>query len=86
MTSGSMPPPNSEPTAGQLAYYLFGNPMDPKDVGMIGRLDNRAATLEKRVNTLIKIGYAIMLLFIAAVFGLLADLFVLISHNSPPFP
>lgn len=77
MSIPSLPP--TEPiTATQLAYYLFGNPLDPKDLGVIGRL-------EARVDRLTKLWVALLFAILAAVLALIGNLIVLATgvHYHP---
>lgn len=65
-----------QPPLGQdgLWVYLFGDPRNPNDVGVIGRLETEIHELSQSVKGLQKVGWAfVMALFVAAL-GLIANL------------
>ena len=72
-----------ELTAPELARYLFGDPLDPKDAGLIGRLQNTIETSNKRVDRLLRLAWAIMLLMVAACVTLITDLLVRLGGRLP---
>lgn len=59
--------PDKELTPSQIVYYLFGNPLDPRDLGIIGRM-------EQRVDRVTRLAWAILLLLLTAMLTLLADI------------
>jgi len=64
------PLPGDEPvTTRQLAYVLFGNPINPQDKGIIG-------TMQDQVRQLVRLAWALLIAFIAAMFTAGADLIV----------
>jgi hypothetical protein len=60
-------------TAEELARYLFGDPLDPKDVGIIGRLMEQVERNTKVVGRLLGLAWAVLIVFIAAVLTLAGD-------------
>jgi hypothetical protein len=90
-----------EPTAGQLARYLFGNPFDPRDSGLIGRLmrqhDDLAEQVKqsnetlreemratnRRFGRLMGMGWAVILLLIAAMLSMIGTLIyqIIVAHH-----
>lgn len=70
MTDPYLPPPAGVPiTAQQLAYILFGNPINLQDKGIIG-------LMQDQVRYLIRLGWALLFTFVAALATGLADLIV----------
>lgn len=67
-TMPPIPPDNPTPiTAQQLAYVLFGNPINPQDKGIIGRMQDQ-------VRQLVALAWAFLLTFIAATLAFAFDL------------
>lgn len=62
-------PTDREPTVKDIAYYLFGNPVDPRDTGLIGRM-------QASIDRLSNIGTALLLTFIAAILAFAAEIVV----------
>jgi hypothetical protein len=67
----AMPPgsPNRVVTVEDLAYVLFGNPIDPSDIGIVGRQNARMEQLVRWVR-------ALTLSFFAALMALVGNLIV----------
>ena len=65
----SMLPPDEPITARQLTYVLFGNPINPQDKGIIG-------SMEDQVRQLVRLAWALLIAFLAAMFTATADLIV----------
>lgn len=90
-----------EPTAGQLARYLFGNPFDPRDPGLIGRLMRQHDELAEQVKEsnetlraemqatnrrfarLMTMGWAVIVLLIAAMLSMIGTLSyqIIVTHH-----
>jgi len=74
-----MPPsvPRQQITAEQLAYYLFGNPMNPQDKGIIGQMQDQ-------VKQLVRLGWAMLFTFTAAFLAAVGALIVdLLTQHHP---
>lgn len=76
-----VPPDASRPiTALDLAWVLFGNPINPQDKGLIGAMQDQVKATQRQVATLIKLAWAILLLFLAATLSLTANLIYAVHH------
>lgn len=62
-----MPPhwPPAPSTEG-LWWYLFGDPRNPNDRGMLGRIEDRIEAVRQSQNRLTRMGWAILLLLLGA--------------------
>lgn len=74
-------------TAEDLARYLFGDQMDPNDTGLIGRLmedmKNLRVTTQRQVRGVLMLGWAILVVLIAALLSLVGNLLL---HLIPQLP
>lgn len=60
-------------TAEELARYLFGDPLDPQDVGIVGRLTTAVERNTRAVGRLLALAWALLLVFVAALLTVAGD-------------
>lgn len=75
--------PQHELTAPELARYLFGDPLDDRDEGLIGRLSKQLELANKRVDLLIRLAWAIITLLFGALLTLAVDLTIRLGGKLP---
>ena len=66
--------PGQPLTAEQLAWYLFGNPFDPSDAGVIGRILLHQEKINKQISALLRLGWAVLIVFVAALITVVLDM------------
>lgn len=62
------------PSTEELWWYLFGDPRNPTDRGMLGRLEDQLVELSSRMGRLTRMGWAILLLLLGALLTAAANL------------
>ena len=72
-------PPEHALTAPELARYLFGDPINPDDVGLIGRLGTQLEATNQRVDRLLRLAWAIFLTLVVALLTLATDLILRVA-------
>ena len=73
MPDGENKPLSAQPTTPELAHYLFGNPWDRKDNGIIGRLNEEIHQLRVSVRNVMRMAWAILLIMLTATLALVVD-------------
>lgn len=70
-------------TAEELARYLFGDPLDPRDVGIVGRLMAQVDANTRQVGRLLRLAWAVLIVFIAAILTIAGDAIIRLSERHP---
>jgi hypothetical protein len=69
-----MRPVPQSPRDNDLWVYLFGDPRNPSDSGVIGRIETEVKALRAMVRSVLRLGWAIVVTLLAVLGTLIASL------------
>lgn len=74
--------PERELTRAELQHYLLGDPRIRDDTGLAGRMAQSLSALERKVDRLYRLLWAVLLALVAALLALVADLVLALQHHA----